>query len=65
MTKTASTRRFIPAAELRPGDRLYKHGVPIRTVSRDQRGNVVLGYTHTTGTGTFSPTQKFHVARPA
>jgi hypothetical protein len=60
---TATARIFITAAQVIPGDRLIKHGVTVTSVERDERGNVVFGYSHTTGKGAWFANRKFHVAR--
>jgi hypothetical protein len=59
------TKTFITAAEVLPGDRLYKHGVTVTSVERNEHGEVVFGYRHTTAKGAWSADRKFHVARRA
>jgi hypothetical protein len=63
---TTTRQTFIPAAELRAGDRLTKHGVTIATVGRDDRGNVAVTYTHKPGVpAAWLPSRRFHVSRAA
>jgi hypothetical protein len=60
-----ATKLFVTAAQVIPGDRLYKHGVTVTSVERNERGDVVFGYSHTTGKGAWLAGRKFHVVRRA
>lgn len=58
MAKTSSA-----AKNLQAGDRLYKHGVTVTSVTHNEDGTVTLGYAHTDVTGTWHADRRFHVAR--
>ena len=58
---------FITAAEVLPGDRLYKHGAVVTSTETDigceGRPVVRFGYTHTSRKGTWLADRRFHVGR--
>ena len=61
---TTTKRTFIAAAELLPGDVLYKHGVRIAE-TRPVGAVVEVRYAHSPVWAAHLPTTRFHVLRKA